>query len=51
LSNEIILTIKGPGEKLILNNEYKYHPFEIEINGEKIPYTSILLTCQMKQIL
>ena len=40
LSNEIILTIKGPGEKLILNNEYKYHPFEIEINGEKIPYTS-----------
>ena len=40
LSNEIILTIKGPGGKLILNNGYNYHPFEIEINGEKISYKS-----------
>ena len=32
---EIIITIKNPGEKPILNYEYNFPPYEIQVNGVK----------------
>ena len=39
LKEEIILTIKGPGIKLILNSGFNYPPDEIEIKGKISSFT------------
>ena len=39
-SNIIILTVKGPGTIKILNDNYNYPPDEIDIEGNKIQYSS-----------
>ena len=37
-NEEIIIYVRGPGEKLILSSDYNYPPDEIDINGNRFEY-------------